>query len=128
VAYGTPGLANVISERRVDVPRQSFTIGATTPVSSVIRPLVVAYARVLLAVVGYRDCDDGTENNNSPWMNLNPAVICERARPSGPTLFRWADRQEAAPQFSTLCVVHHVQILRDRTETIRASVKCSSLN
>ena len=124
------GLANVDQAKGViDGPRQSFTIGANDQLTSSVdyRPLVVAYrkgAPVRLSDIA--TVIDGTENNKqAAWMNLNPAVIVNVQRQPGANIISVADSiKKLLPQLQhSLPSSINVQILTDRTETIRASVK-----
>jgi len=124
------GLANVDQAKGViDGPRQSFTIGANDQLNSSVdyRPLVVAYrkgAPVRLSDIA--TVIDGTENNKqAAWMNLNPAVIVNVQRQPGANIISVADSiKKLLPQLQhSLPSSVNVQILSDRTETIRASVK-----
>jgi len=124
------GLANVDQAKGViDGPRQSFTIGANDQLISSVdyRPLVVAYrkgAPVRLSDIA--TVIDGTENNKqAAWMNLNPAVIVNVQRQPGANIISVADSiKKLLPQLQhSLPSSINVQILSDRTETIRASVK-----
>jgi multidrug efflux pump len=124
------GLANVDQAKGViDGPRQSFTIGANDQLISSVdyRPLVVAYrkgAPVRLSDIA--TVIDGTENNKqAAWMNLNPAVIVNVQRQPGANIISVADSiKKLLPQLQhSLPSSINVEILSDRTETIRASVK-----
>jgi multidrug efflux pump len=124
------GLANVDQAKGViDGPRQSFTIGANDQLTSSVdyRPLVVAYrkgAPVRLSDIA--TVIDGIENNKqAAWMNLNPAVIVNVQRQPGANIISVADSiKRLLPQLQhSLPSSINVQILSDRTETIRASVK-----
>ncbi len=128
------GLANVNQAKGViDGPRQSFTIGANDQLNSSVdyRPLVVAYrkgAPVRLSDVA--TVIDGTENNKqAAWMGtpagMVPAVIMNVQRQPGANIISVADSiKKLLPQLQhSLPASVNVQILSDRTETIRASVK-----
>src|SRR6202171_3076513 len=123
-------LANVDQAKGViDGPRQSFTIGANDQLvsSTDYRPLVIAYrngAPVRLSDVA--TVLDGVENDQqAAWMNLNPAVIVNVQRHPGANIISVSDSiKKLLPQLQhSLPSSVNVQILTDRTETIRASVK-----
>ncbi|HWF91022.1 MAG TPA: multidrug efflux RND transporter permease subunit [Terriglobales bacterium] len=110
-------------------PRQQFTIGANDQLltGNDYTGLVVAYkngAPVRLSDVA--TVVDGAENiMQAAWMNQTPAVIVNIQRQPGANIISVSDRitallpqlQHSMPQSVDL------QILTDRTETIRASVK-----
>src|SRR5882672_6668266 len=113
----------------IDGARQSYTIGANDQLfsSEQYKPIVVAYhnaAPVRLSDVA--NVIDGTENTHlAAWMNLTPAVIVNIQRQPGANIISVVDRiKKLLPQLqSSLPASVKVQILTDRTETIRASVK-----
>ena len=122
--------ANVDQAKGVlDGPRQSFTIGANDQLlsSAQYNLLVVAYrngAPVRLSDVA--TAVDSAENvKQAAWMNLTPAVIVNIQRQPGANIISVADRIKLLlPQLrSSLPSGMKVQILTDRTQTIRASVK-----
>ena len=122
--------ANVNQAKGVlDGPRQSYTISANDQLvsSSQYSPIIVAYrdgAPVRLSDVA--TIADGAENvQQAAWMNLTPAVIVNIQRQPGENIIAVVDRIKALlPQLQTsLPSAVRVQILTDRTETIRASVK-----
>src|SRR6202035_2798435 len=98
----------------IDGQRQSYTI-------------VIAYhngAPVRLSDVA--NVIDGTENTRlAAWMNLTPAVIVNIQRQPGANIISVVDRiKKLLPQLqASLPSAVKVQILTDRTTTIRASVK-----
>ncbi|HEY1800122.1 MAG TPA: MdtB/MuxB family multidrug efflux RND transporter permease subunit [Terriglobales bacterium] len=110
-------------------PRQQFTIGANDQLlsGSEYTGLVIAYkngAPVRLSDVA--TVVDGAENTmQAAWMNQTPAVIVNIQRQPGANIISVSDSiknllpqlQHSMPSSVTL------QILTDRTETIRASVK-----
>jgi multidrug efflux pump len=122
--------ANVNQAKGVlDGPRQSFTIGANDQlsVSAQYNGIVVAYkdgAPVRLSDVA--TAVDSAENvKQAAWMNTTPAVIVNIQRQPGSNIISVADRVKLLLkqlQLSLPAAVK-VQILTDRTETIRASVK-----
>ena len=91
------------------------------------KPIVVAYrngAPVRLSDVA--NVIDGTENTLlAAWMNLTPAVIVNIQRQPGANIISVVDRiKKLLPQLqASLPSAVKVQILTDRTTTIRASVK-----
>jgi multidrug efflux pump len=122
--------ANVNQAKGVlDGPRQSFTIGANDQLNSSAQysGLVVAYkngAPVRLSDVA--SAVDSAENvKQAAWMNTTPAVIVNIQRQPGSNIISVADRVKVllTQLQSSLPSSVRVQILTDRTETIRASVK-----
>src|SRR4051794_26710892 len=122
--------ANVNQAKGVlDGPRQSFTIGANDQLrsSQQYNSIVIAYrngAPVRLSDVA--TAVDSAENvKQAAWMNLTPAVIVNVQRQPGANIISVADRiKMLLPQLQTsLPSGLRVQILTDRTQTIRASVK-----
>ena len=122
--------ANVDQAKGVlDGPRQSFTIGANDQLlsSQQYNSIVIAYrngAPVRLSDVA--TAVDSAENvKQAAWMNLQPAVIMNIQRQPGANIISVADRiKQLLPQLqSSLPAGIRVQILTDRTQTIRASVK-----
>ena len=113
----------------IDGARQSYTIGANDQLfsSDQYKPIVIAYrngAPVRLSDVA--NVIDGTENTRlAAWMNLTPAVIVNIQRQPGANIISVVDRiKKLLPQLqASLPSAVKVQILTDRTTTIRASVK-----
>ena len=113
----------------IDGKRQAYTIGANDQLfsSEQYKPIVIAYrngAPVRLSDVA--TVIDGTENNQlAAWMNLTPAVIVNIQRQPGANIISVVDRiKKLLPQLqASLPSAVKVQILTDRTTTIRASVK-----
>jgi multidrug efflux pump len=113
----------------IDGSRQSYTIGANDQLltSEQYKPIVVAYhngAPVRIADIA--NVIDGTENVRlAAWMNLTPAVIVNIQRQPGANIISVVDRiKKLLPQLqASLPSAVKVQILTDRTTTIRASVK-----
>src|ERR1700758_1879123 len=113
----------------IDGQRQSYTIGANDQLfsSDKYKPIVIAYhngAPVRLSDVA--NVIDGTENNQlAAWMNLTPAVIVNIQRQPGANIISVVDRiKKLLPQLqASLPSAVKVQILTDRTTTIRASVQ-----
>jgi multidrug efflux pump len=121
--------ANVNQAKGVlDGPRQSFTIAANDQLlsSAQYNQIVVAYkngAPVRLSDVA--TAIDGVENTHqAAWINTTPAVILNIQRQPGANIIGVADRiKKLLPQLqASLPSAVKVQILTDRTETIRASV------
>ncbi len=113
----------------LDGPRQSFTIGANDQLSSSAQynSVVVAYkngAPVRLSDIA--TAIDSAENvKQAAWMNTTPAVIVNIQRQPGSNIISVADRVKLllTQLQSSLPAAVKVQVLTDRTETIRASVK-----
>jgi multidrug efflux pump len=122
----------------IDGARQSYTIGANDQLfsSDQYKPIVIAYHNG--APVRIRDVAnviDGTENNQlAAWMgnaaaegqaaSLSPAVIVNIQRQPGANIISVVDRiKKVLKQLeASLPTAVKVQILTDRTNTIRASV------
>src|SRR5262249_52216403 len=112
-----------------DGPLNSYTIGANDQLltSADYKPLVVAYRNggpVLLSDVA--GVIDGAENDQlAAWTNTTPAVILNIQRQPGANIIAVVDRIKALlPQLrASLPTAIDVQILTDRTDTIRASVR-----
>src|SRR5450755_881150 len=110
-------------------PRQSFTIGANDQLlaGAQYSPVVIAYRNgspIRLSDVAA--ITDGIENvMQSAWKDLTPAVIVNIQRQPGANIIGVVDRiQKLLPQLQrSLPGAITVQILTDRTQTIRASVK-----
>jgi multidrug efflux pump len=113
----------------IDGSRQSYTIGANDQLfsSDQYKPIVVAYrngAPIRLSDVA--NVIDGTENTLlAAWMNQTPAVIVNVQRQPGANIIDVVDRiKKLMPQLqASLPAAVKIQILTDRTITIRASVK-----
>jgi multidrug efflux pump len=111
-----------------DGKTQSYTIGANDQLltSADYLPLVIAYkkgAPVRLSDVAL--VIDSAENvKQAAWMNLTPAVILNIQRQPGANIIAVVDRVKALlPQLKAgLPAAIDLQILTDRTTTIRASV------
>jgi multidrug efflux pump len=111
-----------------DGPRQSSIIGANDQLltSKDYRPLIIAYrnnAPVLLSEVA--DVIDDAENvKQAAWMNDAPAVLLNIQRQPGANVIEVANRvKRLLPQLqSTLPSTVRIQVLTDRTITIRSSV------
>jgi multidrug efflux pump len=128
------GQANVDQAKGVlENQRQAFTINSNDQLGSAseYRNVIIAYrnnAPIRLSDVA--SVVDGAENaKQAAWMGINgkmmPAVIVNIQRQPGANIIQVVDRvKKVLPQLqSALPSSVHVQILTDRTETIRASVK-----
>src|SRR2546425_343764 len=111
-----------------DGPQQADTIGANDQLvsSDGYHPLIIAYrngAPVRLTDVA--NVIDGAENvKQAAWANDQPAVIVNIQRQPGANIIAVADRvKKLLPQLqASLPAAVNVQVLTDRTTTIRASV------
>jgi multidrug efflux pump len=124
------GQANVDQAKGTfDGAHQAYTIGANDQLisSDSYRPLIVAYrngAPVRLTDVA--TVVDGVENaKQAAWANMNPAVILNIQRQPGANIIAVVDRvTKLLPQLKgALPAAVKVDILTDRTTTIRASVQ-----
>ena len=122
--------ANVDQAKGVlDGSRQSYTIGANDQLNSSeqYKPIVIAYRNGgPVRVSDVANVIDGTENAwLAAWMNTTPAVIVNIQRQPGANIISVVDRiKKLLPQLqASLPLAVKVQILTDRTTTIRASVK-----
>jgi len=124
------GQANVDQAKgNFDGRTQAFTIGANDQLTSSegYRSLIVAYrngAPVRLSDVA--NVIDGTENvEQAAWANENPAVVLNIQRQPGANIIGVVNRVKALlPQLqASLPSSVKVQVLTDRTTTIRASVE-----
>jgi multidrug efflux pump len=112
----------------IDGPRQSFTIGANDQLlsSQQYNGVIVAYrngAPVRLSDVA--TAVDSAENvKQAAWVNTTPAVLLNIQRQPGANIISVADRiKKVLPQLqASMPPAVKVQILIDRTQTIRASV------
>ena len=112
-----------------DGPHQAYTIGANDQLvsSDSYRTLIVAYRNG--GPVRLRDVAtvvDGAENvQQAAWANENPAVILNIQRQPGANIIAVVDRiKNLLPQLqAALPSAVQVEILTDRTTTIRASVR-----
>jgi multidrug efflux pump len=112
-----------------DGPRQAYIIGANDQLysSKDFRPLVIAYrngAPVHLTDVA-EVIDDAENVNQAAWMNETPAVVVNIQRQPGANVIEVVDRiKKLMPQLkSALPAGIKVEVLTDRTTTIRESVK-----
>jgi multidrug efflux pump len=112
-----------------DGPAQDYTINANDQLltSGAYKSIVVAYrqgAPVMLSDVAH--VVDGVENEKlAAWQNSTPAVILNIQRQPGANTISVVDSiQKLLPQLeSTLPRAIHVQVVADRTTSIRASVR-----
>ena len=112
-----------------DGPSQDYTINSNDQLltSADYKSVVVAYRNgspVMLSDVAH--IVDGVENNKlAAWNNTTPAVILNIQRQPGANTIQVVDSIESLlPQLeSTLPRSVHVEIVTDRTTSIRASVK-----
>jgi len=123
----------------IDGQRQSYTIGADDQLlsSEDYKPIVIAYRNGgPVRVSDIANVIDGTENNLlAAWMGraasgqqgptLTPAVIVNIQRQPGANIISVVDRiKKLLPQLqASLPSAVKLEILTDRTTTIRASVK-----
>ena len=113
----------------IDGSRQSYTIGASDQLfsSDQYKPVVIAYRNGgPVRVSDVANVIDDTENVRlAAWMNLTPAVIVNIQRQPGANIISVVDRiKKLLPQLqASLPSAVKVQILTDRTITIRASVR-----
>jgi multidrug efflux pump len=124
------GAANVDQAKGTfDGPHQAYTIGANDQLisSDSYKPIIVAYrngAPVRLTDVA--TVFDGTENTKqAAWANNKPAVILNIQRQPGANIIAVVDRiEKLLPQLqAALPASVKIDILTDRTSTIRASVE-----
>ncbi len=112
-----------------DGPHQAYTIGANDQLvsSDGYRPIIVAYRNgAAVRLTDVATVIDGAENvRQAAWANKNPAVILNIQRQPGANIIAVVDRiKKLLPQLqASLPAAIHVNILTDRTATIRASVE-----
>ena len=112
-----------------DGPAQDYTINANDQLlsSAAYKSVVVAFrqgAPIMLSDVAR--VVDGVENEKlAAWQNATPAVIVNIQRQPGANTIAVVDSiQKLLPQLeSTLPQAIHVQVVTDRTTSIRASVR-----
>ena len=112
-----------------DGPAQDYTINANDQLltSGAYKSVVVAYrngAPVMLTDVAH--VIDGVENGRlAAWKNTTPAIILNIQRQPGANTIKVVDSiEKLLPQLeSTLPKAIHVEVLTDRTTSIRASVR-----
>ncbi len=113
----------------IEGARQEFTLATDDQLqdAAAFRPLVLAYKDgAPLRLQEVARVIDGVENSQlAGWANHDPAVILNVQRQPGANVIAVADRVKALlPQLeANLPQGMKVQILSDRTETVRASVE-----
>ena len=128
------GQANVNAPKgSFEGPRQSFAIGSNDQIFSAdaYKPIIVAYkngAPIRLGDVA--NIIDSVENDQlAAWVGTKngekPAVLLDLQRQPGANIIQTVERvKQLLPRLtSTLPPSVHVDVLADRTETIRASVR-----
>jgi len=111
-----------------DGPHQAYTIGANDQLisSDSYKPLIIAYRNgAAVRLTDVATVLEGVENvQQAAWANQNPAVILNIQRQPGANIIAVVDRvKKLLPQLqAALPSAVHVDILTDRTNTIRASV------
>ena len=112
-----------------DGPAQDYTINANDQLltSAAYKQVVVAFRQGAPIMLGdVAKVVDGVENEKlAAWQNTTPAVIVNIQRQPGANTISVVDSiQKLLPQLeSTLPQAIHVQIVTDRTTSIRASVR-----
>jgi multidrug efflux pump len=124
------GNANVDQAKGTfDGRHQAFTIGANDQLlsSSGYNSIIIAYRNGgPVRVSDVADATDDAENvQQAAWANKKPAVILNIQRQPGANIISVVDRvKKLLPQLqAALPASVHVEILTDRTNTIRASVE-----
>ncbi|MBZ5644458.1 MAG: multidrug efflux RND transporter permease subunit [Acidobacteriia bacterium] len=113
----------------LDGPRQAFTIWANDQLltSDSYKPIVITYKNgAPVRIMDVANVVDSAENVKlAAWQNDRPAVIVNIQRQPGANIINVVDRiQNLLPQLkASLPSSVRVEILTDRTTTIRASVK-----
>ena len=113
----------------IDGARQDYTIATNDQLASAaaFRPVVVAYRNgSVIRLVDVADVIDGVENSQlAAWAGERRALILNVQRQPGANVIQVADRVKALlPQLkASLPQSVEVNILSDRTETVRASVE-----
>src|SRR5579864_4721037 len=112
----------------IDGQRQAYTIGANDQIfnSADYNPVIVGYKNgAPVRIADIATTIDSVENSNqAAWYDDTPAVIVNIQRQPGANIISVVDRIKALlPQLSAaLPPAIHVDVLTDRTVTIRASV------
>jgi multidrug efflux pump len=124
------GQANVNQAKgNLENQRQSYIIGSNDQLlnSKDYQPIIVAYRNGSpVRLTDVATIVDGAENiRQAAWMNETPAVLVNIQRQPGANIISVVDSiQKLLPQLkATLPQSINVQVLTDRTTTIRASVK-----
>jgi multidrug efflux pump len=109
--------------------RQSYTVGANDQLlsSDDYKPVIIAYRNgAAVRASDVATIVDAAENSQqAAWMDRHPAVIVNIQRQPGANIIAVVDRIQALlPQLQqALPATVQVQVLTDRTVTIRASVR-----
>ncbi|WP_367275538.1 efflux RND transporter permease subunit, partial [uncultured Nevskia sp.] len=111
-----------------DGPKQSFTIGSNDQIISAdeYKPVIIAYrngAPVRLSDIA--TVIEGVENEQlAAWVGARSAVLVDVRRQPGANIIETVQRIQALlPQLTAnIPASIHLEVLADRTETIRASV------
>jgi multidrug efflux pump len=118
-----------LAKGNFDGPRQDFQIDANDQLltSADFKPIIIAYrnsAPVRLSDVA-NVVDEAENVRQAAWMNNVPAVIMNVQRQPGANIIQVVDRIKNLLPFlqSSLPAAIKLQILTDRTTTIRASVQ-----
>ncbi len=112
-----------------DGPRQAYTIGANDQLTSgdQYKPIVITYRNNAPVKIGdVANVTDGAENDRlAAWRDETPAVIVNIQRQPGANIIEVVDRvKRLLPGLkAALPAAVNVDILTDRTITIRASVE-----
>ena len=112
-----------------DGAHQAYTIGANDQLISAdsYKPIIVAYRNgAPVRLIDVAKVFDGTENvRQAAWANTKPAVILNIQRQPGANIIAVVDRvKKLLPQLAaSLPASVKIDILTDRTTTIRASVE-----
>jgi hydrophobe/amphiphile efflux-1 (HAE1) family protein len=128
------GQANVNAPKgSFEGPRQSFTIGSNDQIFSAeaYKPIIIAYKNgAPIRLDDVAQVIDSVENDQlAAWVGTkngeNPAVLLDIQRQPGANIIETVERvKQLLPRLtSTLPPSVHVDVLADRTETIRASVR-----
>ncbi|KWR87399.1 MdtB/MuxB family multidrug efflux RND transporter permease subunit [Cupriavidus sp. IDO] len=123
------GAANVNGAKgSFDGPARASTIDANDQLKSAdeYRQIIVAYQNgAPIRITDVADIVDGPENSRlAAWANARPAIVLNIQRQPGANVIEVVDRiKTLLPQLqNALPASVHVQLLTDRTTTIRASV------
>lgn len=112
-----------------DGPRLGYTISANDQLltSEAYRQLFIAYRNgAAIRLTDVAEVEDGAENAyQAAWMNKTPAIIVSVQRQPGANVIEVVERiKKLLPKLeSGLSSGIHLEILSDRTETIRASIR-----
>ena len=124
------GSANVNGAKgSFDGPSRASTIDANDQLKSAdeYRQIIIGYQNgAPIRITDVADIVDGPENSRlAAWANARPAIVVNIQRQPGANVIEVVDRiKTLLPQLqSALPASVHVQLLTDRTTTIRASVK-----